>query len=76
MREKYLAELCQAMGIGGMITALIFAAIHQTFTPGEVVAFWMGIWFVSTYAVWSIIIWTQKCRDAWHCNHGKKSERS
>ena len=41
--------------IGNLITLVIFSALHAVFSPLEVVCFWVGTWFIATYAVWSVI---------------------
>ena len=71
-RETALEEMVMAVIMGGIVTMIVFAFIHQDMNPGEVMAFWTGIWTVATYASWSIIIWAKRCRDAWQCNHGEK----
>ena len=73
MREECLQEMCQSLAIGGFVTMVIFSASHEMFTPGEVIAFWMGTWSVVTYAAWSVIIWIKKCRAARQSKHGKKA---
>lgn len=50
-----MKEMLISLLLGNMVTLIIFAALHAVFTPVEVVGFWVGTWFVSTYAVWTII---------------------
>lgn len=71
MREKYREEMYKSLLAGGLITLFIFAFVHQIFTTGEVIAFWLGTQMIATYCVWSVIIWAERGRDAWGSNHGK-----
>lgn len=54
-REDCMKEMLISLLIGNIVTLIIFAALHAVFTPVEVVGFWVGTWFISTYAVWTII---------------------
>ena len=55
-RIEYLEEMIWSMCIGGGITLGMMAAVHKIFTAGEMIAFWMGIKSVMTYAVWTVIM--------------------
>lgn len=54
-REDCMKEMMISLLIGNLITLIIFSALHAVFSPLEVVCFWVGTWFVATYAVWTVI---------------------
>ena len=56
MREQYMKEMLISIGIGELITMIIFALVHQMFVyPAEVIAFWIGTHMVAMYVVWSLL---------------------
>lgn len=55
MREKYMLEMLESVGIGELITLIIFAFCHQLFSGLEVIGFWLGTHMVAIYAVWTVI---------------------
>ena len=50
-----MKEMMISLLIGNLITLVIFSALHAVFSPLELVGFWVGTWFITTYAVWTVI---------------------
>ena len=75
-RDQCIREMYTSLLIGNVITVIIFAFSHEIFVNAfEVISYWIGTWFVATYATWTIIDIIdrhKKCRSARKSICGKR----
>lgn len=77
METRELRECILSLVAGNAVTLIVFAFCGRALTgAAEIIAYWIGGWYVATYVVWTLIDWLkEKRRDAGQSNHGNGKAR-